>query len=302
MKHFSKLILVCAIVASCAQAPAPQSGKALKLVFTADDFREDPATKTILDGSNFTWGATDTVGIYPDTGSQIYFTMQNGAGTSSVTFDGGGWEFKQNAVYYSYYPFIADFYLDKTHIPVTLRGQRQNGKSNIDHFGDFDYMYADAVSTNGGFLSFSYHHLVSVIYVNATNLPAGTYRQLTITAPSAAFARTGYFSLLDGSPSIIPEASGTELTLVLDNVTIADNEQVYFYLLSAPVDLSNTEITVSILNSQKKQYDCKKTPSKAYEAGKKYGLGCSSWTEVPQSIGLAIDGWEDGGSIGGNAD
>ena len=302
MKPIPFFLLACALAMSCSHSPDSREQNCLKLIFSAEDFREELATKTVLDGNSFTWGASDTVGIYPNTGSQIYFTMQNGAGTSSAVFDGGGWEFRTSAVYYSYYPFYGDFYLSKTHIPAVLTGQHQNGKSNIDHFGAFDYMYADAASSDAGSLAFSYHHLVCVIYVNATNLPAGTYRQLTITAPTPVFAQTGHFSLLDPSPSIIADTSSQELTLVLDNVTIAESEQVYFYLVSAPVDLKDTEITVSILNSQKKQYNCIKTPSKAYEPGVKYGLGCSSWTEVPQSVGLAIEDWGDGGSIGGDAD
>ena len=45
----------------------------------------------------FVWEATDTVGIYPDKGSQVYFNIEDGVGTSSVSFTGGGWALKQNS-------------------------------------------------------------------------------------------------------------------------------------------------------------------------------------------------------------
>ena len=61
----------------------------------------------------FVWEATDTVGIYPNTGSQVYFNIVDGVGTSSVSFNGGGWALKSNSTYYSYYPFVGDIYLKR---------------------------------------------------------------------------------------------------------------------------------------------------------------------------------------------
>lgn len=274
----------------------------IKAVFIADSFAPgETTTKTVLEGTEFTWAANDTVGIYPNSGSQIFFEMTQGAGTGSAVFDGGGWAFRNGATYYSYYPFIADFHLDRTQIPVSFKGQHQNGLSSLDHFGQFDYMYADAASVRDGVITFNYHHLCCVIRVTAT-LEPGTYRQLTITAPDSAFVQKGFFDLTSDAPTIQAAESGCELTVVLDNFTVNTKQEVRIYLVSAPVALSGKEITVSILDSEKKQYDCKKTPSKDYAASGIYGLTCSTWTEVPQSVGIAIDGWADGGHYSGGAE
>ena len=64
---------------------------------------DDPETKAsaVPNGGTvgFVWEATDTVGIYPDKGSQVYFNIEDGVGTSSVSFTGGGWALKQNSTY-----------------------------------------------------------------------------------------------------------------------------------------------------------------------------------------------------------
>lgn len=274
----------------------------VKAVFNADAFApDDNLTRTVLDGTEFIWAADDTVGIYPNSGSQIFFEMTQGAGTGSAVFDGGGWAFRNGARYYSYYPFIADFHLDRTQIPVSFKGQHQNGLSSLEHFGQFDYMYADAASVKDGVITFNYHHLGCVIRVTAT-LEPGTYRQLTITAPTGAFVQKGFFDLTSANTAIQSTESGRELTVVLDNFTVSAKQEVRIYLMSAPVALSGKEITVSILDSEKKQYDCRKTPSKDYAAAGIYGLTCSTWTAVPQSVGIAIDDWDDGGHYSGGAE
>lgn len=102
-----------------------------KLVFSADCFKDGDEiidTKTSVlpnetySSYQFLWSAQDTVGIYPDAGSQIYFTMVGGAGAGTAEFDGGAWSCKDGHEYRSYYPFIANIYLDATQIPVSFTG------------------------------------------------------------------------------------------------------------------------------------------------------------------------------------
>ena len=86
-------------------------------------FDDCPETKNeaILGSSiQYVWSSTDTVGIFPDAGSQIYFSMAGGAGQTSAKFDGGGWALKKGSGYYSYFPFVPDFYIDKSAIPITF--------------------------------------------------------------------------------------------------------------------------------------------------------------------------------------
>ena len=275
-----------------------------RISFTVQNFRvadDNPQTRTSLQDGNFIWAAGDTVGIYPNTGAQVYFAMESGAGTSAAVFDGGGWAFKSSATYYSYYPFIGNIYLDRHRIPVNYTGQKQTGTTGVSHIGPYAYMYTPATSLVDGNLSFSYTHLGCLIRVNLT-LPVGNYTKLAITAPTKAFVKTGWFDLQSSSPAIVASGYTNQLTIDLENVTSDGSTPFYVYLMSAPVNLKGTEITVSVLNDKKKELQCKKTPSKDYAAAFTYGLGCSSWTEVAQSMGLILDDWDDGGSIGGDAE
>ena len=86
-----------------------------KVVFEVLPIKDEDGFETkasaVPDGGvvGFAWEATDTIGIYPDKGFQGYFSMENGAGTNSASFDGGSWALKKNSTYVSYYPFVADY-------------------------------------------------------------------------------------------------------------------------------------------------------------------------------------------------
>lgn len=312
--HFSKIIkgslaailFSAAIIMGCQNESEPENIN-LQISFRADDFSyigdevEDITRTSVSQNGQFTWAANDTVGIYPDAGAQIYFEMTAGAGASSANFDGGGWAMKPNSIYYSYSPFIGDMYLDRHNIPVAFEGQKQIGTVSTEHIGKYDYMYTPGTSAADGELSFSYHHLCCIIRPNVT-LPAGTYTKLAVTAPTAVFAKRGHYDLQSENPEIIKDEYTDQLVIDLEDVTLATDGSFMVYLLSAPVNLQGVEITVSVLNSEKKEYQCKKIPSREYTAGSIGGLTCSTFNEVPQSMGLILDGWGDGGSIGGNAD
>lgn len=308
MKYFklisSSVLAVIILFAACGKSDVSiqQTQTKLSVSFVAEPFVENEGTKSSYIDGSFQWNETDTVGIYPNTGSQIYFSMAEGAGTSSAVFDGGGWGFRENAVYYSYYPFIADFYLDIHSIPVSFSHQIQSNPSSLDHFGKFDYMYTPASMADNGSLVFSYKHMVCIIRVNAT-LPAGSYRQITVTAPTPVFVKNGHFDLQSETPEIVADESSCELTVSFkDPITVDGSTPFYAYLISNPVNLKGVGITVSAVNSEKQQLDCKKTPSSNYEAANLYGLGCSSWTEVPQTVGFALEDWGEGGKINGEAE
>lgn len=280
--------------------------------FSIDDYKAVDDNGTVLtrtsfiddaDGITYVWSACDTVGIYPTSGAQVYFPIEGAGGESHADFDGGGWALKTSAKYYSYYPFIGNIYLDRNKIPVSYVGQRQVGASNNDHIGPYDYMFTPACSSDGGKLTFKYKHLGCILRFNLTSLPVGNYTKLAITAPSEVFVKSGWFNLQSDSPTIVGKEFTKQLIVDLEEINITDpSTQVYVYLLSAPVQLKGIEATVSVLNDQKKELQCKKTPPMNFEAQTRYGLKCNAWTEVPQSMGMIIDGWDDGGDIGGDAE
>jgi uncharacterized protein (TIGR02145 family) len=240
------------------------------VVFTALPFEEDAVTKTninVVDGKNkFAWSANDTVGIYPNSGSQIYFVVDAEEGAGTASFDGGGWEFKLGAVYRSYYPFIGDFYLNPRAIPVSYTGQKQTGNDNTNHMGPYDFMYTPAVSSENGNLRFSYKHLSSILRP-VIDLPAGRYTQLTLSVDSPLFVVSGVFDLAAGSPSIEGKSFTRDFSIDLD-ITLSEGEQMVVSLMSAPVDLRGKTLTVKVWNESGKMFSYEVVPEEEYAASK----------------------------------
>ena len=289
-------------ISACSRVGVPDN-QVSTVTFTADRLVpgvfDVPETKVEIDGTGILWTASDTLGIFPNTGAQVYFNTTT-VGSTSTVFDGGGWGFKNDAQYYSYSPFIGNMYLDRCHIPVSYTGQMQDGVDDTD-VGECCFMYTDATSAESGSLNFQYHQLGCVLRVRAT-LPAGTYTRLAVTAPSDVFVMDGWYDLMAASPSITPARMGNQLSISLENITLASETQIAVYLMTAPVNLQGTEITVSVVNSERTEYQQKKTPSGAYVVGSVNGLTCNDMAAVPQSMGLILEDWGDGGSIGGQAD
>ena len=247
-----------------------------------DDF---PLTKTSLTNDDeFIWTANDTLGIYPDAGSQVYFVISEGAQSSTAYFDGGGWGLKTGHTYYSYYPFVGNIYLDRTRIPVSYNGQKQIGTTGRN-FGPYDFMYAPGVYASGSSLSFSYKHLNCYLYFYAT-LPAGTYTKLTMATEDPLLVEEGYFDLTAEQPAIVPTKYTDQLTMDLESFTVTDSSPIKIYMMLAPVNLNGQTVYVRVLDSENVERQCIKTPSRTYEASKIYGLSCASWTTMVSSISL----------------
>ena len=240
---------------------------------------DDPETRAsaVPNGGtvNFAWEVTDTVGIFPKKGSQVFFSMESGARTSSANFDGGDWALKQGSLYISYYPLVGEFYLDRTKIPVSFAGQKQMGTSSPFHGARY-YLATEPTSSENGVLRFSYKTLNTIINVNAT-LPAGTYTKASLTIEEPLFVEEGTYSLDDRA--IVGTKFTNTLEIELENVVLTEQATITIYIMSAPVDLKGKEVTVKVISSDGLQYECVKTPSKAYDAGTRYGLTCDKMVQ-----------------------
>lgn len=266
------------------EAKETQTGEITSITFQAPaPLDTDEPTKAVIvnDGKDFVWEVADTVGIYPDKGSQVYFSMADGAGTSTSVFDGGGWALKSSAIYYSYYPFIGDIYLDKERMPVYFEGQYQVGADNFDNIRDHLFMCATGTVT-GNSLSFAYDHLCSFIYVKLT-APQGQYDNLTLSIDESLFVTDGYYALNAGTPAIVGTRFSDRMSVELKDFIISNAEGQYTVnFLSAPIDLTGKEVKVELSSVDGKKYVYRKKPSRAYLAGMRYGLSCKDYEIVEQ--------------------
>ena len=285
--HFIAPLLALITMVACAELeisenPQNSNNELLQeLRITGKDFILDGETRSSVtigeSGASFTWDEDDVIGIFPDKGDQVSFAMDEGAGTQTATFSGGGWALKSSAKYAAYYPHVYEN-RDMTKIPVSYVGQAQNGNANTDHIGAYDFMAAGVSTPENGAVAFDMQHLGCLVQIKIIVPEAGTtLNYVTLyTEYTASFMEDGYIDLSQDSPAITPERLTSAFSLKLDNITTSkDSEVVIAYMMIAPTDLTKSEFTISInydtQNSSNKLYACS-VPSKNLKAGKAYSF------------------------------
>lgn len=236
------------------------------------------------DTKQIVWSENDTIGIFPSEGSQIAFSIAEGAGTKSAIFDGGAWTPQASATYSAYYPFIGDFYLDQTKIPLTMQGQVQKGNGNSDHIAAYDYMTAaNATVGEDGNVIFNFSHLISIVHL-FLQVPEGTYKSV-ILETNASLVTEAELNLSDGI--VTPQKQSAIQVLSLDDVTITnDQEMLEVYIAILPTDLTDKVLYAKIYDADGICYTATLT-GKNYEAGTFYHVGRKA-TEDVLNTGLPI--------------
>lgn len=241
------------------------------------------ATRAVFSGTNFLWSAGDKIGIVPNKGAHIYFSVENGAGTSTAAFDGGDWAMKSSGTFYAYYPLYPDIFLTKEHVPVSYTGQTQSGNNNNLHTGSYWTLYTEGTKAVGNALNFSFDHLTSFFKTYVT-VPAGTYTRITFTAPSKIFIKDGYFDLGAQTPKIVGTNFTNELSLELQDVTFTEETELSGYLVVAPIDIAGIPITVTVYKEGAPAYEYTLTKTSSMVASKTYAFRATTLTPVVSSV------------------
>lgn len=283
MKHNILFFVLFCIAASCSysdeilQDVADRSAEyeSVVMVMPQMGFEDsEEATKNVaIIGSevNFVWSVTDSVGIFPDAGSQIYFSMASGAGQVSAAFDGGGWALKKNAEYYSYFPFIPNFYIHKDAVPLTYVGQVQTGNAqeNRADIGRYGYMMAKGVADEAtGSLYFNYERLGDLFRIKIP-VKAGTYTSLTVRTDTDVLVQSGTYNVVDLDLSIDNPVYGNSLTLALEDVTFNEAGTLVAFIMMAPFDYLNRQMTFELTDSEG-NVSVSSVRGKTYERGMTY--------------------------------
>ena len=311
MKKIHSLYLIVAAIVplafSCQDAKLPDpvdENTPIEVLFEAPTIPlvDEPSTKVAVtpSGANysFQWEPADTVGIFPDAGSQVYFSMVSGVGTNNVVFDGGAWWLLLESQYSSYYPFVGDMYLDAERIPVDFTGQVQTGTSTYN--GANFYLAAPEAAVVGNRLRFTYQMLNTLIRIDAT-LPVGTYTKMTLSLNEPLFGKEGYYDLSNPTPSIVVERRMKTLEMGLENFSVSSaSSPVSVYVAQAPIDLCGKTVTVSFESLDGRSYSCQVNPSRQYVAGTCYRFTCSMTQAVPDpQVVSQEDLWPSLGEIPG---
>lgn len=241
---------------SCSRTEIESERELSQIAFLIEDFSDDIATKTstVLDGNNiiYAWEATDTIGIFPNTGYQVAFPIGSQAGDAYAVFNGGGWALKDNANYSAYYPFE---YMNKhaNQIPLVFTGQVQNG-NNLNHIGAFDYMASVPTPPENGSVTFSMKHMGCLVWLNLT-MPVVTYiSTISISSNQEVFKTAVYLDILDNNLPLTTAKESDHVVLNLKNVSVDSNKLLQAFMMVAPTDIGDAEYKISAVDDAGRVY------------------------------------------------
>ena len=263
------------------------NGKTLERIsITGKDFQVDGATRSsvVVDnaGVNFLWAANDTVGIFPNSGSQAEFAMEEGVGMQTATFNGGGWALKHSTTYSAYYPY--NFYnRDLTKIPVKYEGQAQDGNASTAHLGAYDYMAASVATPSNGAVAFDMQHMGALVMLQTNLDEAKTLTNVALKANADVFTTAGTMDLSVVNPAITATSTTNTFTIALSNFTVAENETSTIYFMLAPTNLvgETLEITLSDEGGEYIKYE---VAGKNFVAGTAYAYFLTDGEKFGASI------------------
>ena len=295
-KTTTTLLMFSALVA-CSEDAATEDalnladGKALERIsITGKDFKVDGAMRSsvVIDnnGVNFLWAANDTVGIFPNSGSQAEFAMEEGVGMQTATFNGGGWALKHSATYSAYYPY--NFYnRDLTKIPVRYEGQTQDGNAATTHLGAYDYMAASVATPSNGAVAFDMQHMGALVMLQTNLDEAKTLTSVALKANADVFTTVGTMDLSVVNPAITTTSATNTFTIALSNFTVAENETSTIYFMLAPTNLvgETLEITLSDEDGEYIKYE---VAGKNFVAGTAYAYTLTEGEKFVKAVDLGL--------------
>ena len=295
-------LLVALVAASSCSINEPEETVAASEIFhvrcsVADFELDEVATKvaTTVSGSGTsatltsTWEEGDVIGVFSDKGGdQVSFSVSEGAGTSVCEFDGHGWGLLTSSLYSAYYPFNVANYGDSNaykSVMVSYLGQKQSNKGAFE-VGDFDYLASTKaspyfeVANVGGSCTFDFKHLGALIILDVKFPSACVLSTLELVCTSNLFTEAGTVDLSQATAAITPAAMGNSLALDLGGMSVAANETVRFYMMSAPANLTEEMPTLKATTTAGKVMTKRLGESRNLRAGKAWQI--SAEFDAPQ--------------------
>lgn len=287
-----------------------------RVVLSVDPFEleDDIVTKLTpnITATNVTylWAQGDTVGIYPDAGSQLVFPVAD-YGKTTASFDGGAWKLSSDHIYYAYVPYVPDIRLDKSGVPVSFLGQHQIADADATALRDYVFMSASGAAPMGKDLIFKFTRLGCLVIMNL-NVDADVYTSLRVSVTDGTeLPVSGKFDLTatsDVAPDLFDIVREKSWSLTLDDIAVAeDNSTLTCYMMVPPVDLTGKTVKFELTGSNGKSVytaagkNLKKSGASKFVPSKMEGI-IDFKDQLVHDIcvrdlsGLGIDSWDANGN------
>ena len=303
LMRFFPLAAIAILAVGCSSHDIDTScGDIRQFIFNLENFQLDVTTRTTtaVSGTGITsmWSEGDKIGVFPDLGGdQVSFTVSEGAGTVSCTFNGHGWALVSAAKYSAYYPFSADNYGDADalkSITVSYSGQSQALKNSFG-VGVFDFLACTKATPSftdsnnpGGTCTFNFQHLGALLVLDVTFPKAATLSTLELICSNDAFPETGTVDLSQDTAQITPATWGNSLSLDLNGMSVAANETVRFFMMSAPADLTNEAPTLKAVTTSGTVMTKSLSPFFNLTAGKAYSVSTTLESDPDDGLPATI--------------
>ena len=197
----------------------------------------------------FNWVIGDTLGIFPNKGNQVEFPISAAEGSTSASFDGGGWSLRNNASYAAYYPFsVWNYHRDNETILLDYSGQVQDGNGSYAHLSAYDFLASVQTTPLNGSVTFNMERQGSILYIDIVVPEPETITSLVVSCDEAIFVEKASLDISGSSPVVTPVETVETLTLsFINTATTTANETVRAYMAVQPLDFSDKVVTATLV-------------------------------------------------------
>ena len=237
-------------------------------------------------GLSFTWSAGDKTGVYSSTDGFALFNLTAGAGTTSATFDGGGFTLTDGATYYSFFPYAAAA-TDKTAVPVDFSGQTLTQDNDMTSPMTRDYLYASAVADAGNAL-FNYSHIGSFVRTKLIMPVSTAVESIDFIPMYSELTQTATVDVTAASNPLTAATTSPKMTLTLSGVDVPSSGELTLWSAMAPQNLSSTNEAVAIVAHSGANIYSSRVAGKNLQAGKAYRWAATPVLPTGYDHGLTV--------------
>lgn len=282
MKIYALCAMCLALMAGCTSDEISEehcNESIENVIMSAEDFRIGNTTTRALisEDYRFVWEANDLIGVYPEKGSPVCFSVkaQDLDVSNNAIFNGADWELKAEMTYSAFYPFDLEQNYNRisaSSIPVSFKNQRQLRNATTSHIGAYDYMVAGEEVPVNGSVQFMFKHLCSILHIPMKISNENTFKlfRLSTLNGSNSFITEAVVGT-DGT--ITPVETSNSMQLDLDNIHVSKDEVLNLWMMIAPTNLEGEKLVLTLTDENGvESYSTTDIIASDYKAGYAYNI------------------------------